>query len=200
MSATDRIIRQTHSILAERYSEAGSGEILDHLAWEVGGAASELVKPARWVREALVAAGVCANRSEAHARIARIVSEHVSSLDERISAEIREELGAGMAFRTVGDGTVESMDTRRRDAVARMERDMAELALPIHARLESCSLDELDQAATTMISLAMENGDPHVAEDVIVSLLIFSENWGDGRWWDGTMAEDPVIPPRMHGH
>lgn len=192
-SQTDQIIRRIHGELAAGYPEAGDGEILDHLSWEVGGAASELVKPARWVGAALVTTGVCVNRSEAHARIARIVHEHTSTLDDGMAR-----IGSSATFsedmRTATDiiaalRTETPLERARRDAVSRMEREIGQITLPIHARLESCSIDELDQAAATMIELALEHGDPDVLEDVIVSLLIFSEDWGDGRWWDANPIE-----------
>lgn len=195
LSATDRIVREVHSRLTEEFADAGQAEILDHLAWEVGGAASELVRPARWVGSALVASGICANRSEAQARIARIVSDHASTLDVAVHT-----IGSALPGH-IQPGTTLMVDhiaaalqsttceRARHDAVSRMEREIAGIALPIHARLESCTLDELDQAARTMLSLAVEHGTPDVVEDVVVSLLIFSEDWGDGRWWDRDQTE-----------
>jgi hypothetical protein len=188
-SITDRIIRDIHAELVRGYGDAGSGEILDHLAWEVGGAASELVGPARWVGRALVSTGICANASEAHARIARLVAWQAGVVEGRSRAI--EPSDASASPRTAHPPTVAS---DRDMAVARLEADIADATLPIHARLESCDVRELDQAAETMLMLAMEHGDAPIVEDVIVSLLIFSGDWGDARWWDAP----PPPENRLH--
>jgi hypothetical protein len=133
--------------------------LLDHLAWETGAAASGLVNPGAWVRRALVESGLCANPSEAQARLARMTARRTPRT-----------VDAAMAT-----------DTRLADRM--LERDVETLCLPIHARLESCPMTELDQAATTVVRMAIENGDARVLEDVVASLAIFSAEWGGGRWW-----------------
>lgn len=175
-SVTDRIVRQLHSRMKETFGDAGQGEILDHLAWEVGSAASELVNPTVWVRRALVAAGACATPSEAQARIARIVSINTATLELPVGIEDVRSASSGFV---PDDGDI-FVETRRCDAVVRMEEQLPAMALILHARLESCPQDEIDQAASTMIALACEHGDPDVLEDVVVSLLIFSHDWRTG--------------------
>lgn len=136
--------------------------LLDHLAWETGAAASGLVNPGGWVRRALVASGLCANPSEAQARLARMTARRTPRTIEVEDAKL-------------------ATGTRLADRM--LERDVETLCLPIHARLESCPVDELDQAATTVIRMAIAHGDARVLEDVVASLAIFSAEWGGGRWW-----------------
>jgi len=176
------LIRDLHGRLARDYAEAGPAEILDHLAWEVGGAAGELVHPAKWVGNALVATGISANRSEAHGRVARVTWSRCGT-DEETDAALPREVGPRGPL---PDET--ACPDSRRDAIARMESDMADLTMPLHARLESCSLAELDQAAVTMLELALDHGDVAVVDDVVVSLIVFSGDKGHGRWWDATFA------------
>ena len=182
MSITDRIIREAHQVLQDYYAPAGAGEILDHLAWEVGSAASGLIKPAPWVRQGLLKSGLSANLSEAQARIARIISQHISTLSVR-------ELLLSHSFEQQGiweqkDIHLSVQERDRMIAVAHMEAEIGRITLPIHARLESCSIEELNQASITMLTLGREYGNPDIIEDIIVSLLIFSDEIGHDRWWD----------------
>lgn len=161
-SRTDQTVRDAHATMRLAHPGVSEASLLDHLAWETGAAASGLVNPGAWVRRALVASGLCANPSEAQARLARMIARRTPRMHE--------------------DGDAPA-DAGRRLAERLLERDVEALCLPIHARLESCSTQELDQAATTVILMAVEHGDERILEDVVASLAIFSAEWGGGRWW-----------------
>ena len=189
MSMTDKIIRDVYSGLMERHQDMDPRELLDRLAWEVGAAASELVKPVKWVGAGMVAAGLCANGSEAHAKVARIISQHTAFLQLESGRDMFNEKDAEsriMAQRIVNvmrgeESNVGGLAERKLDA------DIRHAALPIHARLESCPLDELARASQTIIEMAMEHEDAELLEDVIVSLLVFAENWALPQWHDGAV-------------
>lgn len=173
MSITDRIVRDAFAELIANHADAGMDEVLDHLAWDVAGAASGLVRPAKWVGAALVRTGICCNPSEAHARMARLVAWQADR------ASTNEGSGAGVR----GDGAVSEVQRIPVDpSVSRLEAAMADATLTIQARLESCEIEELDKAAETMLNLALENGSTADVEAVTISLLTFSDEWGGVRW------------------
>lgn len=186
MSMTDRIIRDVHAGLMERHQDMNPRELLDRLAWEIGAAASELVKPVKWVGSGMVAAGLCANGSEAHAKVARIISQKTAFLHLESGRDMFDEKDA--KSRIMAQRIVNVMRGEEVDAVGPKERkldaDIRHSSLPIHARLESCPLDELAKAPQTIIEMAMEHEDVDLIEDVIVSLLVFAENWALPEWHD----------------
>ena len=167
-SITDRVIRNAYRELALAHGDAGRAEILDHLAWEVGAAAAGLVRPMRWVAAAMVATGVSMNASEAQARMARLVASQASVLDGAV-----EMMSRGAA----GELAVDLVPSPAAEAVRRLDAGIADICLPVHARLESCPLEELREAARTMLLLALEQGGAGSIDDVVLSLLISGGEW-----------------------
>lgn len=188
-SITDRLIRETHRRLLAEHADAGGYEIIDQLAYQVARAAGELVRPAKWVGAALQSAGVCRNGSEAQARIARLVASQAKVLDDAVSM-MTWTLLPGVHEREAD--AFRAWSVTRMEATARLEREIGTATLEIHARLESCSLDELAQAAITMIRIAGEAGDPDLVESVTLSLLLFSGTWDEDR---GTGPSVPLPDP-----
>lgn len=168
-SPTDQIIRATYSTLHQYYEEAGSDEIVETLASEVGKAAYELVNPVHWVARALTSAKVSSNRSEAHAKVSSIINQNARNNISLLNGSRRLEYHHAQNIK----------DINKSIAIREMTQNIGYIALPIHARLESCSLDELDQAAVTVIEIAKEIGNPKVTENVILCLVIFSDNYKD---------------------
>lgn len=149
-SITDQIIRNIYSVMMMEYGPERKSEILDALSTEIGSSAYELVNPLKWVKDGIIRSKMRYNKSEAQALVARVVARHADIINLIKSSTHFEEGEIDLA--------------------------LEELSLLIHARMESCSVDELNQAATSIINLAVETGQGSDIENTIVCLLVFSDH------------------------
>ena len=192
--------------MKSRFAAAGSDEIIEHLAWEVGAAAEGLVDPIAWLEHGLLVCGVCDDPLEAARmveRLARDNSDIVIKSDEPMEFVFTADMDCHSDPEPIGDANALhaaicdmrrafDQDIARNAAIAAMERDMGEMCLIIHARLESCSLSEVDQAAQTMISIALEHDVRGLLDETVASLLVFSST-GDP-WQDDDGDDDDRDP------
>lgn len=193
-TGTDTTIRDVLKQMKTLHPHVGDDEIIDCLAWEVGLAAEGLVDVPKWIEQALVRTGVVDDVTRAEGLIERLTVEnramtpdedpvwqctHMAGQEVDMEMDRVDDIGALVA--AIRDmRRAFAADIARKAARERMEIEMGERCLVIHARLESCPRDELDQAAATMIAMAAEHGGDRLVEEVVSSLIVFATDMDDG--------------------
>lgn len=160
-SLTDALIKTTYNKLLFQHKRLNPDYVLLELSRKIGQGAQDLVKPEQWVTNGLIASGISKNKAEAHAKI--------SLIDYRMRTG--EHVIIDKGFEVSQSNLNEYLKQK-----LHLDQNIDKDTLIIAARLESCSLEELDQAAATPLKMARERSSSHLIANVIVNLFVESSS------------------------